>query len=442
MSKVDKVRVATTISALGGLALLLFAGALLFAAPLDFEEEVSSRARKLWVGETRTTLGAATANGTTTITVASVTGFAVGNSIEIDVDPNKEAVQITAISGTTITVSPALAKAHAISAKVIVTKVFATTTLSAAAAVGATSITVASNPGGGIKVGSDITIDLGSTAGLEEPGQVKAIAAVAGGRRLTGGFTVTLQNALTKAHAAGAVVGIQDQSIWEQMKKQSSSGSLGSLRSSESSAGSLDSSQSLKSMESGSLKNDILGTEATLGSAETIITNAVSLILMLCFAAIYQKKAVEPVGILPEQGRQYDSGEDFQYGVCDCWKDAHMCCMVFCCSSVRIAHTNAVTDVCGFWPTLFGLCCTSLICGPIGPCCLNVWFRIHLKDHMGLEDHCLNDMLLTWCCFPCMVGQQALSVDEKMGYVFRCPCTMERGGSGFGGYGETQALYG
>jgi Cys-rich protein (TIGR01571 family) len=327
---------------------------------------------------------------------------------------------------------------------VIVTKFLATTTLATAAVVGATSITVASTSGfvSLLKVGSDITIDLGSTAGLEEPGQVKTFIAISIGRRLGGSTTLTLQNALTKNHSAGAVIAIQEQSIWEQIKKQSSSGSLDSLRSSASSAGSIDSSESYKSLESGSLKNDILGTFTTAAWAEITGASLGNLLLMLCFAVIYKQKAVDPVGILPEQGRQYDSGEDFQYGVCECWKDAHMCCMVLCCSSVRIAHTNAVTDVCGFWETLLGLCCTSLICGPIGPCCLNVWFRIHLKDHMGLEDHCLNDMLLTWCCFPCMVGQQALSVDEKMGYVFRCPCTMERGGSGFGGYGETQALYG
>jgi len=148
---------------------------------------------------------------------------------------------------------------------------------------------------------------------------------------------------------------------------------------------------------------------------------------MLCYAFCYKQKVVDKVSKIPHQNKQYD--HDFPYGLCDCIKDMNMCLMVWCCPLVRIAHTNDVAQVCGFWETLCCMGCSALACG-MGPCCLNVYFRIHLKDHLGLEDHCLNDMVLAFCCLPCITGQQGLSVDYLGGYTVKCPCDVDIWGGG------------
>merc|ERR1719440_1107104 len=48
------------------------------------------------------------------------------------------------------------------------------------------------------------------------------------------------------------------------------------------------------------------------------------------------------------------------------------------------------------------------------------YFRMHLKDMMGIEDHCINDFLLALFCFPCAIGQQAIALDEHLGYDVKC----------------------
>lgn len=205
------------------------------------------------------------------------------------------------------------------------------------------------------------------------------------------------------------------ESLKEEYEKTSSSGSIG--KSSGSSSG------SFKGSGSGSL---FKGNNKQYSSAFPFGSYfggwGVQALLVLCYALCYKQKVVDKIKPLPTQNRQYD--HDFPYGVLDCVKDVNMCVMVICCPYVRTAHTNHAAGVCGFWPTLCSMACTAICCG-MGPCCLNVYFRIHLKDHLGLEDHCFNDLVLAFCCLPCITGQQALSVDYLGGYTVKCPCDIE-----------------
>jgi len=302
--------------------------------------------------------------------------------------------------------------------------VLVSTTLAAEAAVGATAISVTS--GTGIITGHLIRIGAAGAADAEEV----RVEAVSAGGSVAGAGGITLKTALTKAHALGAAVAVLEESLHQQSLHQLSSGSSGSLRSSDSS-GSGKLSNSFESSSSGSAKGNLFKSWTEGQGAATGGGWFTQLLIMICYGCVYKGKVVDPMGVLPPQQRSYDNADDFNFGICDCFKDCHICMMVTCCPLIRVAHTNAVAGVCGFWETIFCMWCSFLLFG-MGPCCLNVYFRIHLKDHMGIEDHCVNDMILAWCCLPCITGQQALAVDQVMGFSFKCPCSVERvGGGGF-----------
>lgn len=246
---------------------------------------------------------------------------------------------------------------------------------------------------------------------------------------------LTFHRGLLTDHAANEPVVLQPESLRQQSMHQSSSGPLHFLKSSGESSGSLSSSlDSFKSSESGSSEGQLLKAESWTFSAITGGSTFLNICLALCYACLYKSKVVDPMGIMQHQALQHEQHNDFRYGIFDCFKDINMCCMVMCCPLVRIAHTNETADVCGFWESLVCMACSTLcICGPL---CMQVYFRIHIKDHMGIADHCFNDFCATLFCFPCVAGQQALAVDETMGWKFKCPCNIEHV-SMSGGYGQT-----
>jgi hypothetical protein len=137
--------------------------------------------------QTRTALGLAAdvAAGANNIKVSTVAGFSNGQTIAIDRGANRE-------SATIATVGTAGA-----------------TTVANATETGATSIPVASTAG--FTVGQTITIDSGAN---QETAVIASLPAPAGrggrggarGMGMGGGATITVNAALTKAHAAGAQV--------------------------------------------------------------------------------------------------------------------------------------------------------------------------------------------------------------------------------------------
>jgi hypothetical protein len=144
-------------------------------------------------GLTSTTVNGSTIAGATTVTLTSATGFAVGQFITVDTGLNAETRRITVVAVNVITVDAAFNLAH----NTLVPAVTAsTTTMSAPSIATATSITVTSATG--IVQGTIIQIDTNSPTGgfTSEVRKVTNVVST----------TLTLDVALTYAHASGAVV--------------------------------------------------------------------------------------------------------------------------------------------------------------------------------------------------------------------------------------------
>lgn len=287
------------------------------------------------------------------------------------------------------------------------------TKMSAASLVGASQIDVESADG----LLSDMYIIIDPTHNNPETAQIKLIEVT------TTTVKLTLGMHLVRAHEKGTVVFAKPESLSQESSQRSSFSSSSASLSASSFGGPKGSGANKEHEEVGFWGGTSAGSIGTL-----------NFLLALCFACAYKSKAVDPIG---QMRKQYETTPDFTYSIFDCFKDIHLCCMIIHCPWIRIAHTNEAADVCGFWETFLCMWCATLcVCGPL---CLNVYFRIHVKDALGIDDNMCQDICLGLFCLPCSTGQQALAVDEAMGYKFLCPFTMNRiagsTGSGYGGYG-------
>lgn len=155
----------------------------------------ASGATVVTFGLTSTTINGSTVVGATTVVLTSATGFATGQFIEVDTGLNAEIRRITNVSTNTITVDSAFNFAHASG---VAANTAATTTLSAPSVANATTVTVTSATG--IVNGTIIQIDTNSVTG-GFTSEVRKVTNVSVN-------TLTLDQALTYAHASGAVVTI------------------------------------------------------------------------------------------------------------------------------------------------------------------------------------------------------------------------------------------
>lgn len=209
-----------------------------------------------------------------------------------------------------------------------------------------------------------------------------------------------------------------------------------SLDSSDSSSLSGSSLEPFKSSESDSLRHMAPALEKLSASTGTAFTSVGGqLLLMLCFAFCYYDKAIKPVlaqkGTLADRPNAYEESgkDDFDNGICGCFDDMWVCIHGFCCPLVRMAHTNAVSGVMGFWESALVWCCCSIFTSGLGTCCLMVYWRKQLKEIMGMEDHLVNDMCVTCFCPFLSICQQGTAVDQAMGYEVTGCCTLEQVGS-------------
>lgn len=208
--------------------------------------------------------------------------------------------------------------------------------------------------------------------------------------------------------------------------------SLDSSDSSSSSDSSLEPFKSFEDSSGGSSKSSGAGLEA-LGSLWTFLggTTAGQLIMMLIFAFVYKSKAVDPVvqkrGTLKEKMQRQDASghDDFENGIFECMEDRWVCIHGCFCPLVRMAHTNEVAGVMGFWESAVCWACCAFWSVNIGPCCLLVYWRMKLKEAMGLEDHMLNDFFITLCCPWLSICQQGTAVDTAMGYEVTGCCNLQ-----------------
>lgn len=145
---------------------------------------------------TSTTLASPTVAGATTFTVASGSGFAVGQQVTVDTGSFQEVRKVTVVSGTSITVADALAFAHASAATV--TTYAPTTTLNGALTAPTTTVTVTS--AAGLAVGNIIQIDVNSVSGTTTS-ECRKITNISTN-------TLTIDQAVTYNHANSANVSL------------------------------------------------------------------------------------------------------------------------------------------------------------------------------------------------------------------------------------------
>jgi len=188
----------------------------------------------------------------------------------------------------------------------------------------------------------------------------------------------------------------------------------------------------LKSSESNSFRTMPLGLEKVSGTTSASVCGvSAHLFVMLCFACLYYNNAVNPVltqrGTLADRPNAYVSNgkDDFETGICGCTEDMWVCIHGLFCPLVRMAHTNAVGGVMGFWQSAMCWCCCSIFTSGLGTCCLMVYWRKQLKEVMGIEDHLMNDMCITLFCPMLSICQQGTAVDTAMGYEVTGCCTLE-----------------
>lgn len=156
--------------------------------------------------------------------------------------------------------------------------------------------------------------------------------------------------------------------------------------------------------------------------AEYGIWGLLNAVVALVYAFVYKQKVVGKIQPMSEH-RPGRGNDDFDVGLFDCLSNINYCCMSLWCPEVRQAHTNDVASVFTYWPSLVAMVIARVCCISCGvPCCLNVWFRMHLKDQLGIEDHCINDFVIAILCWPCAVGQQAMAIDRHLGYAVGCCC--------------------
>jgi Cys-rich protein (TIGR01571 family) len=187
-----------------------------------------------------------------------------------------------------------------------------------------------------------------------------------------------------------------------------------------------------KSSEMGSIRNSGPGLEQVDGVfIGSQVTGAVQLLIMIIFMVVYKQKAVDPVvqklGTLDSRmANQPDADDDdFENGICDCFSDKWVCIHGLCCPMVRMAHTNAVAGILGYWETACCWCCCHIWTAGLGSMCLMVWFRMRLKQIMKLDDHPINDFCLTLFCPWLSICQQGTAVDAAMGYEVVGCCDLE-----------------
>jgi len=146
--------------------------------------------------------------------------------------------------------------------------------------------------------------------------------------------------------------------------------------------------------------------------------NGLWILIQVIFAIVYYKNAVAPV--LERGTPKFEHGnfedDDFNQNICGCFENKCVCIHGLCCPTVRMAHTNAVSGVLAYWSSIAAFCCAGCLCGPCGQGCLMVYWRSKLKEVMGIDQHFLNDCIVTCCCPYLAICQQAQAVDEALGY--------------------------
>merc|ERR1719446_1536721 len=125
------------------------------------------------------------------------------------------------------------------------------------------------------------------------------------------------------------------------------------------------------------------------------------LCIHLIFAIFYKMWVVDKIPPLSQRPISVD--EDFQQDIFACTSpgQGHLCLHATFCCQCRAAHTWHVAGVCEYWPALallFVASCTKCAC------CIDsfvyTYFRMRLKDKLGIRRNPVMDLLYSMFC-PC-----------------------------------------
>lgn len=151
------------------------------------------------------------------------------------------------------------------------------------------------------------------------------------------------------------------------------------------------------------------------------VVEIIRVAIIACFAFIYKDKVVN--GIPPLRQQPMSTMQDFSQGIYQCFVDQQMCLHSFFCCAVRAAHTWHVAGLCEYWPSLFLIFlvdCTKWAC--CLDACVFTYFRMKLKQKLGIEPDLMMDFVFSAFCPWCAVAQEAMAVDEELGVTVECCC--------------------
>lgn len=153
--------------------------------------------------------------------------------------------------------------------------------------------------------------------------------------------------------------------------------------------------------------------------------------LWVLFAVMFKSKVVDPVvdkkGMLKDRRLKGQVKEDdFNNSICGCFEDKWVCIQGWFCPIARMAATNEIAGVMGYWETVGLYCITGIFCNScLVPCCLTVFFRHQLKSIMNIKDNILNDIIIA-CCIPNLaICQQGNGVDYESGFELTGCCEFD-----------------
>lgn len=156
-----------------------------------------------------------------------------------------------------------------------------------------------------------------------------------------------------------------------------------------------------------------------------VIITILNLCMSLPFAFFYKSYVVDKIP--PLEQRPVSIDQDFQQDIFACFfGHTDLCLHAWCCCSCRAAHTWHVAGVIEYWPALFALFVSNLTGAA---CCWQMfiftYFRMKIKDKLGIRRDCPTDCLYsTFCCF-CAVAQEAMAVDAELGTQVACCCDLQ-----------------
>jgi hypothetical protein len=60
------------------------------------------------------------------------------------------------------------------------------------------------------------------------------------------------------------------------------------------------------------------------------------------------------------------------------------------------------------------------------PQCLFAYFRLQIKQKLGIKDDVVMDFICSACCSCCTIAQAAREVDARTGVSVSCPCNLNQ----------------